>query len=255
MGLFFYIILLVFFITIFTIEVIAPASKSSCNKRWLVIAGVLNIAQLIAALAVGYFFQSMFVSYSIFSLPTTIPDYWEGAIAFFITSFIFYWWHRALHYVPFLWRTVHQLHHSASRIESLSAFYVHPLDAVFANLITCFGAYFVVGASPNAVAWCFLYAGLFNLYIHSDTLSPKWLGYMLQRPEMHKLHHKYGHHAQNYGIPLWDMMFGTWANPEVSPERCGFDANAEAKIFDMLLGRDVHTQIKNTSVEKNNKIS
>jgi sterol desaturase/sphingolipid hydroxylase (fatty acid hydroxylase superfamily) len=247
MELLLYPILLAAFTIIFTIEVIAPASKSSCNKRWLIIAGIMNIMQLISSLAVGHFFKLIFFSYSLLSLPKNMPDYLVGAIAFFITSFIFYWWHRAVHHVPFLWRSLHQLHHSPSRIESLSAFYVHPLDTFCANLITCFGAYLIIGASPMAVAWCLLYGGLFNLYIHSDTSSPQWLGYFLQRPEMHRLHHKHKHHAQNYGIPLWDILFGTWENPKTRPDRCGFDTGLENKIFDMLIGRDVHTHQKEVS--------
>ena len=56
---------------------------------------------------------------------------------------------------------------------------------------------------------------------------------------MHRVHHQRGHHAQNYGIPLWDLLFGTWANPPVRVEQCGFEPAKEARVFDMLRGRDV----------------
>jgi sterol desaturase/sphingolipid hydroxylase (fatty acid hydroxylase superfamily) len=57
---------------------------------------------------------------------------------------------------------------------------------------------------------------------------------------MHRVHHAYGHHAQNYGLPVWDMLFGTWHNPTVQVERCGFDDEKSDNICAMLRGVDVH---------------
>ena len=47
--------------------------------------------------------------------------------------------------------------------------------------------------------------------------TPRWLGYVIQRPEAHGLHHELGEHRRNYSdFPLWDMLTGTFVNPEVS---------------------------------------
>ncbi len=35
-------------------------------------------------------------------------------------TFLWYWWHRARHASPLLWRTLHQVHHSPSRLELLT---------------------------------------------------------------------------------------------------------------------------------------
>src|SRR5262245_50747263 len=36
-----------------------------------------------------------------------------GALAgYVVLTFVYYWWHRARHAVPFLWRWFHQVHHS-----------------------------------------------------------------------------------------------------------------------------------------------
>ncbi|WP_240456904.1 sterol desaturase family protein [Acidovorax sp. 1608163] len=53
-----------------------------------------------------------------------------------------------------------------------------------------------------------------GLFLHSDLRAPQWRGYFVQRPEMHTVHHEIDHHAQNYGLPLWDLLFGTWTNPK-----------------------------------------
>jgi sterol desaturase/sphingolipid hydroxylase (fatty acid hydroxylase superfamily) len=79
-----------------------------------------------------------------------------------------------------------------------------------------------------------LFAGLNNLYIHVDLSTPRWTGPILQRPEMHRVHHKRGHHAQNYGLPIWDLLFGTYANPKERVQECGFVPEKESQIAAML---------------------
>jgi sterol desaturase/sphingolipid hydroxylase (fatty acid hydroxylase superfamily) len=98
----------------------------------------------------------------------------------------------------------------------------------------------VLGATPLAAGIALLLTGAFDLFLHSDLRTPRWLGYIVQRPEMHTVHHAYAHHAQNYGLPLWDLLFGTWANPAERRLELGFDADKSARITDMLLFRDVH---------------
>lgn len=227
------------FIALFTREVIAPASRASCDHRWLRMATAVNIAQMLAALAVGWVFQETIQAAAVFPI-AGLPAPLAGGLTFFVASFIAYWWHRGLHDSSLLWRLVHQLHHSPSRVETLTAFYAHPLDSAFASAITCGVAYLLFGFDAYATAWSLFYVSLFNFYIHSDTSSPRWLGYLVQRPEMHRVHHQAEHHAQNYGLPLWDLLFGTWSNPSRYVEQCGFSGERERQIQDMLLGRDVN---------------
>ncbi|WP_237715088.1 sterol desaturase family protein [Hydrocarboniphaga effusa] len=92
----------------------------------------------------------------------------------------------------------------------------------------------------NAAAWALLFAALYNLFIHADKRTPYWLGYIVARPEMHRVHHKTDFHANNYGLPLWDLMFGTWENPKERVVHCGFIGDRSSRIFDMLKLRDVH---------------
>ena len=65
------------------------------------------------------------------------------------------------------------------------------------------------------------------------------MGVFIQRPEMHRLHHERGAHRGNYGLPLWDLMFGTWRNPREGQVECGFAPEKEAQIGPMLMCRDV----------------
>jgi sterol desaturase/sphingolipid hydroxylase (fatty acid hydroxylase superfamily) len=56
---------------------------------------------------------------------------------------------------------------------------------------------------------------------------------------MHRDNHERGVHANNYGLPLWDMVFGTRRNPRVGPAACGFPDDKERLIGQMLLLKDV----------------
>jgi len=57
---------------------------------------------------------------------------------------------------------------------------------------------------------------------------------------MHTVHHARDHHRQNYGLPLWDLLFGTWCNPAERMPVLGFEDARADRVADMLLGRDVH---------------
>jgi sterol desaturase/sphingolipid hydroxylase (fatty acid hydroxylase superfamily) len=107
-------------------------------------------------------------------------------------------------------------------------------------VITCTVSYGLFGFDADATAWSLLYVSLFNFYIHSDTTSPRWLGYLVQRPEMHRVHHQLDHHAQNYGLPVWDLMFGTWVNPTEPVNACGFSGDKALQLQEMLLGHDIN---------------
>jgi hypothetical protein len=70
--------------------------------------------------------------------------------------------------------------------------------------------------------------------------TPRWLGYFIQRPESHCIHHGRGIHRYNYSdLPLWDMVFGTFRNPATYDGEVGFYTGASSRIGEMLIGRDV----------------
>jgi len=80
------------------------------------------------------------------------------------------------------------------------------------------------------------------VFQHANLKTPRWVGYLVQRPESHAVHHERGVHAYNYSdLPLWDMVFGTFRNPAADrplPQQ-GFYDGASARLLDMLLFRDV----------------
>lgn len=194
-----------------------------------------------------------------FALSTTAPLLWSawleehrlldltglgiagGAVVGLLgLELLVYWWHRALHRVPALWRSFHQMHHSAERVDMLGAFVFHPLDMLGFTFVTSFSLVMVFGVQAEAAVIAATIANVLAILGHANIRTPRWLGYFIQRPENHAAHHERGVHGRNYGdIALWDQVFGTWYNPKTWEGEAGFYDGASARIGDMLIFRDV----------------
>ncbi len=177
--------------------------------------------------------------YQLFDLSNLGPV--TGAlIGLLVYEFLIYVWHRAMHGSNWLWRSFHQMHHSAERIDAFGAFYFSPLDMAGFTLIGSLSLSLVVGLSPQAVT-LFLFASMFlGIFQHTNVRTPRWLGYIVQRPESHTIHHGKGLHRYNYSdLPIFDILFGTFRNPDTYEIETGFYPGASARILDMLRFRDV----------------
>lgn len=167
-----------------------------------------------------------------------------GGIAYLCASFVFYWWHRARHQSDFLWRVFHQLHHSPQRLETLTTFYKHPSEAVANTILSSALTYLVFGLTIEGAAVYTAFTLCAQFAVHVNVRTPHWLGYLFQRPEMHRLHHQFDRHRNNYSdIVWWDMLFGTYENPATFTDRCGFEREREQALLQMLAFRDVHKQV------------
>ena len=162
----------------------------------------------------------------------------QGLIGYYCVTFFVYWWHRLRHYSDNYWRVFHQIHHSTYRLETLTAFYAHPSDFLSNALIVNLVAYVLLGFSLDAALWTSFWVGVFELWEHTNIKTPRWLGYLIVRPEMHRVHHERDRHTNNYGIPIWDMIFRTYENSGRAVE-CGFSNESERKLLSMLLFKRV----------------
>jgi sterol desaturase/sphingolipid hydroxylase (fatty acid hydroxylase superfamily) len=150
-----------------------------------------------------------------------------------------YGWHRALHAIPLLWR-FHQMHHSAERIDVFGANWFHPLDMLGWTFLPSFALVMVFGVTPDAAVIATIISNIVATLGHANVRTPRWLGYLIQRPENHAMHHLRGVHGGNYGdIALWDQVFGTWINPKAFDGVGGFYDGASRRVADMLMLRDV----------------
>jgi sterol desaturase/sphingolipid hydroxylase (fatty acid hydroxylase superfamily) len=153
-----------------------------------------------------------------------------------------YLWHRAMHASDFLWRTVHQWHHSAERLDTYGAFWFSPLDMIGWTVLASLALTLVVGLTPAATTLVLLMSSFLSIFQHANLRTPRWLGYLIQRPESHSRHHERGVHAGNYSdLPLFDLLGGTFDNPRAFAPCTGFWDGASLQWPKMLLGRDLST--------------
>lgn len=161
-----------------------------------------------------------------------------GALAGYVAiTFVFYWWHRARHEVPWLWRHLHQVHHSPARVEVAMSFYKHPLEIAANGVLSSAVLHVACGLPPATAATVVAMTGVAELVYHWNVRTPHWLGYLFQRPEMHRRHHQRDWHRGNYAdLPVWDLLFGTFDNPREVPAPCGFAGQRELRLVALLLG-------------------
>ena len=218
-------------------------------RGWWLRALLLNGAQVGTVYLAGLTWDRWLLGCQPWSLHT-LGDSSGALLGYLVITFFFYWWHRWRHKSDFLWRWLHQVHHSPKRLEILTAFYKHPFELVADSVLCSLILYPLLGLNPVAASYAVLLSALAELFYHWNVSTPHWVGYIFQRPESHCIHHEYGVHAYNYAdLPLWDMIFGTFRNPKEWKGECGLGEEGEHRIQEMLLGVDI-SRTKNCSTKK-----
>jgi sterol desaturase/sphingolipid hydroxylase (fatty acid hydroxylase superfamily) len=169
-----------------------------------------------------------------------LPTVAAAVIVFLATDLVTYFVHRLQHNWPWLWRWTHQMHHAAERVDIAGVALMHPFDVlVYATLGTLVAV--LLGVTPAAAALSGLIGASIGMFPHLNIRTPRWLGYIIQRPEAHSIHHARGVHAYNYGdFMLWDLVFGTFRNPVTfTAGPAGFWDGASRRLVPMLAGRDI----------------
>jgi sterol desaturase/sphingolipid hydroxylase (fatty acid hydroxylase superfamily) len=189
--------------------------------------------------------------------PLAIPEHWLAAhrlinleglgvvggaiLGYALVSLASYAWHRSAHSFAPMWRLFHQIHHSPQRVDMSGAALFHPLETIAFLLIGALVTTLVLGLDPVAAALTGYIAAFYGYFQHMNIRTPRWLGYLIQRPEAHCIHHQRDVHAYNYGdLPIWDMLFGTFRNPASFEGAVGFDQPATNRLGAMLAFVDVN---------------
>ena len=177
--------------------------------------------------------------YQLFEL-STIGTLGGAVIGVLLYEFGVYVWHRAMHKSNKLWKIFHQMHHSAERMDTYGAFYFSPLDMIGWTIMGSICFVLIVGLPPQAATASLLIINFLGIFQHTNIKTPTWLGYIVQRPESHTIHHAKGIHAYNYSdLPIFDILFGTFKNPKNYEHETGFYTGASKRIIDMLLFKNV----------------
>ena len=228
------------FLIFLLVEALAPSGRAMPQVRhWRLI----GLAALAATLVVYVGAPLLIVPHL---PPMAIVDLnrwgnWAAPLLWVLTTFLGYWAHRTMHYFDILWRAGHQLHHGVARVDISSAMLFHPFDSLVQGVLTGLIAAGLTNSTAHAAAWAGLWGFAVALYQHWDVRTPAWTGWVIQRPEAHLLHHERDVHARNFGdMPVWDRLFGTYAEPVGRPVVLGFEPGRARRWLAMVAMVDVN---------------
>lgn len=222
------------------VEIKKPGRSWKKVSGWWARAALLNGFQVLSVFIAIFTWDKWFSGTALWHAEDMFGTTGAAFFGYFVITFIYYWWHRWRHESQLLWNHLHQIHHSAQRIEIITAFYKHPMEIMINSILSSAILHIGLGLSPESASLAVLLTGLGELVYHWNVRTPYWLGFIFQRPESHCIHHKQGWHRQNFSdLPLWDILFGTFYNPKDFEGHCGFSDDRETKLKEMLLGQDV----------------
>jgi len=148
------------------------------------------------------------------------PDQWnpviQVAMFILIKDFFRYWFHRALHEIPALWR-IHAAHHSVERLYWLNGIRAHPLEIISQAIFYAIPLALVQPTAEIALVAVILQLSI-GIFQHSNIdLSLGWWEYIFSIGDNHRYHHypDKGIGDSNYGgeLIIYDILFGTFHNP------------------------------------------
>lgn len=171
-----------------------------------------------------------------------LGTFWGTVVGYAVMSYGNAVMHRSYHRHDVLWRHVHQLHHAPARIDVAGVMYQTPWEAAANAVLFYVVTVFLLGLDPIATLLVGYLGSFYGMFQHFNIRTPRWLGYLIQRPEAHCEHHRRGVHANNYSdLPIWDMFWGSFDNPEGFEGEVGFSDDATERWREMLCGHDIAT--------------
>ncbi len=134
------------------LEALFPARPLPRVRGWRTKALVVFVFYFFLSSYLPLLWGDTLAQYQLFNLEGLNPFVGAG-IAVLVYELLVYVWHRTMHRVHWLWRSFHQMHHSAERLDSYGAFYFSPLDIVGFTFLTSLTLMVAVGLSAQAVTY------------------------------------------------------------------------------------------------------
>jgi sterol desaturase/sphingolipid hydroxylase (fatty acid hydroxylase superfamily) len=171
------------------------------------------------------------------------PDWATGVIIdLLLLDCWIYFWHRANHVIPFLWR-FHEVHHLDERLDATSALRFHFGEVALSAVVRA-AVIFCLAVPLKTI---FIFETLVTvaaLFHHSNLKLPQWLerplSIFIVTPSLHFVHH----HAvrkdtdSNYStvLSIWDRLFSSRSATERSLSfKMGVEGESEVSLLRLIL--------------------
>ena len=229
---------------LFLWETLFPARELPKMRFWKIRGLLFFAAYMLLTTYIPIIWDDFFASYQLMDLSTlSLPL--QVILGVFLFELVQYGWHISMHKSDFLFRVSHQMHHSSERLDVPSAFIFSVNDMIGLSLVGSVSFALIMGLTPQAITIIILSLTFLGIFQHANIKTPRWIGYIVQRPESHTIHHAKGIHKYNYtDLPIIDIMFGTFKNPKSYEHETGYYLGASNRIMDMLRFKDVTTKEK-----------
>ena len=227
---------------LFIWEYLFPARQLPNIKFWRLKGFLFFIAFLLLTTYFPLLWDGFFATYQLMDL-SFLNLMTQVMIGILLFELVQYGWHITMHKSNFFFRVSHQMHHSAERLDVPSAFMFSINDMIGLSLVGSICFAFIMGLSPDAITIIILATTFLGVFQHANIHTPRWLGYIIQRPESHTVHHAKGIHNYNFAdLPIIDILFGTFKNPKSYEHETGYYPGASNKVWDMLRFKDITKQ-------------
>ena len=220
---------LVFFLLIAVLERLLPARTHQWQGRvtgnvGLQLVNVLVQLAMLLAMPLTLSAVALAAVFNQFGLLNNLQmGLWTKiVVAWLVLDLASYWWHRAWHAFPLLWR-FHRIHHLDPALDVLTTFRTHPVETVLTILFKG-GVVYLMGVPLLGVILYEVIVAVMALWIHGNvrvhSRLDRFVALLFLTPGTHRVHHSAleSEYLHNFGLvlSLWDRMFGTFraAHPE-----------------------------------------
>lgn len=217
-------VILLVFVALFALERLFPVAQ------WL--GGLGRLAKNLALASFNFIASPLIViPLSAWAASHSLnwhPLWWSGwfglGLDLLLLDLWIYWWHRANHLVPFLWR-FHEVHHLDEMLDTTSALRFHFGEVVLSSLVRAV-VIFVLDIPLTSVVVFETLVLVSALFHHSNLRLPvgieRALSFVVVTPSIHWVHH----HAvrrdtdSNYAaiLSVWDRLFASRSGHARSPD-------------------------------------
>ena len=175
-------------------------------------------------------------------LPTKETTLFHLLLLIMITDFSYYWMHRWMHEVPWMYR-IHKIHHEFKATSAVGTLYAHPLETLFVTFGTV-----ILGAiliAPHSFIFGLYYCLqlIEALEVHSGFIFPFSMinqnSFLFFSASRHDFHHS--HNIGCYG--RWTRFMDSWYQTDAEFEKWKQEQthtifpNSDLKqVFDLPLG-------------------
>ncbi|MFT5861005.1 MAG: sterol desaturase/sphingolipid hydroxylase (fatty acid hydroxylase superfamily) [Flavobacteriaceae bacterium] len=192
-------------------------SAADFLQTFIVLPMASKVAELLVPILVFYPISKFSAHFGLIDLSADYGFAVQFIVALLACEFTFYWFHRAAHHIPLLWR-FHALHHGAPRVYWLNAGRFHILESFFTSIFYFLPLVFFT-PSPEITILIITISSITGFLEHVNIdLKAGWLNFIFNTCQLHRWHHSKVvlESNKNYGkvLIVWDLLFGSYFLPK-----------------------------------------